>query len=156
MQRILQSADETVEFGRNVGKLISAPVMFLLEGSLGSGKTTFVRGLIAGLDAQDIVTSPTYLVAKEHLDARIHAVHLDIFRINDYARFVELGLEEYFDGSWVIACEWADKLAELSALDAIILRFSFAGDYTRTVDSMVNGTVAQSALVDLLLGRRTE
>jgi len=151
MKTILNSADETVEFGRRVGAVISAPVTFLLEGTLGSGKTTFVKGLAAGLGAQDVVTSPTYLVAKEYINARIKTVHLDLFRICDYERFVELGLEEYFDGSWIVACEWADRLINLKSLDAVVLKFFHSDDQSRTVEAEVQGTVAQNALLDTLM-----
>src|SRR5271156_6138788 len=65
---ITLSADETISWGRDFAKRLHAPVMVLLSGDLGSGKTTVTKGIVAGLNAakEDEVTSPTYTLVHEY------------------------------------------------------------------------------------------
>lgn len=147
----LNSPEEMFELGHETGKSIHAPVSIYLNGSLGTGKTVFTKGLLAGLDVQDVITSPSYLVAKEHIEARIRTVHIDLFRINSYDRFKSLGLEEYFDGTWNVICEWADRLKELPLSNVIVLRFETSGVNERKIEIQKVNVVAQSLLLETIL-----
>jgi tRNA threonylcarbamoyladenosine biosynthesis protein TsaE len=147
----LNSADEMLKFGMEVSRSIHAPLSIYLVGALGSGKTVFARGLLAGLDVQDTITSPSYLVAKEHIDARIRAVHIDLFRIDSYDKFRSLGLEEYFDGTWVVICEWADRINELGFSNVIVLQFRTTGHEERSIEIDRVNVVGQSLLLEAIL-----
>ena len=108
---VTHSAEETILRGREIGKRLTPPVLILLSGDLGAGKTTLTKGLASGLGAaeEEEVTSPTFtLVHKYERGARVY--HVDLYRIASPEDFDTLGLEEIFDEPAVVVIEWADKL----------------------------------------------
>lgn len=112
-ERVLltQSSEETILRGREIGSRLRPPVLILLSGELGAGKTTLAKGLVSGLGAakEDEVTSPTFtLVHKYECGVRVY--HVDLYRIESAQDFDTLGLEEIFDEPAVVIIEWADKL----------------------------------------------
>ena len=111
MAVISTTPERTFEIGRRIGLSLTLPTNLWLIGTLGAGKTVFAKGLIAGLGDEESVTSPSFLLAKEHTSGRLKLVHIDLFRVENEKRFKSLGLEDYFDGSWIVVCEWADRLS---------------------------------------------
>jgi tRNA threonylcarbamoyladenosine biosynthesis protein TsaE len=112
-ERVLltRSREETILRGREIGERLKPPVLILLYGDLGAGKTTLTKGVSSGLGAaeEDEVTSPTFtLVHKYERGPRVY--HIDLYRIQSAHDFDTLGLEEIFDESAVVIIEWADKL----------------------------------------------
>jgi tRNA threonylcarbamoyladenosine biosynthesis protein TsaE len=112
-ERVLltRSREETILRGREIGERLKPPVLILLSGDLGAGKTTLTKGVSSGLGAaqEDEVTSPTFtLVHKYERGPRVY--HIDLYRIQSAQDFDTLGLEEMFDESAVVIIEWADKL----------------------------------------------
>lgn len=108
---VTHSTEETIRCGREIGKRLTPPVLILLSGDLGAGKTTLTKGLASGLGAaqEDEVTSPTFtLVHKYERGARLY--HVDLYRIASSEDFETLGLEDIFDERAVVVIEWADKL----------------------------------------------
>ncbi len=147
----IESPEEMIDFGIRVGESIRAPMNFYLEGELGSGKTVFAKGVLAGLGTQDTVTSPTYLIAKEHSGARISTVHIDLFRIDSYSKFISLGLGEYFDGSWVVICEWADRISELPKTNSLRLILGKTSDTTRSIQMGSTTLITHSTVLETFL-----
>ena len=94
---ITHSSEETTAWGRAFAKRLTAPVLVLLTGDLGSGKTTLTKGLVAGLGAanEDEVTSPTFTLV--HVYGKAAKVyHADLYRIENFHDFETLGLEDVF------------------------------------------------------------
>ena len=90
-----RSPEETIAFGRDLAKELQPPCLVLIEGELGSGKTTLVKGLVAGLGAgrEEEVTSPSFTLVHEYGGA--HKVyHVDLYRVETEAELATLGLEE--------------------------------------------------------------
>jgi tRNA threonylcarbamoyladenosine biosynthesis protein TsaE len=102
-------ADETFAIGEKLGRLLEAGDVILLEGDLGAGKTTFTKGLAAGLGVQKAVNSPTFTIIKEY-KGRLPLFHMDVYRLED--SFEDLGFDEYFDGEGVTVVEWAHFIKE--------------------------------------------
>ena len=110
---ISQSVAETVAYGGRRVQSLHAGDVLALAGDLGSGKTQFVKGLVAGLGSDDEVTSPTFTLIHEYTSGRLPVYHLDFYRLNHRDELRHLGLEDYFDGEGVCVIEWADRFPEI-------------------------------------------
>lgn len=111
---ITSSAEETANWGRQFATRLHAPVLLLLTGELGSGKTTLTKGIVAGLGVahEDDVTSPTFTLVHVYGNAQKPAAkvyHADLYRIKNFTDFETLGLEEVFDHPAVLILEWAER-----------------------------------------------
>jgi len=104
-----------------------------VEGALGSGKTTFVRGLAAALVGGDWVTSPTFTFRHRYAGAGRILEHLDLYRIDAPAELAELGLEEAFGPGMVTAVEWPEKAPELVGRPRWRVVLTGSGDEPRTI-----------------------
>ena len=109
----LPDAAATRSLGIALGQTLPAGSVLLLEGELGSGKTTLVQGLGEGLSIQDAIDSPTFTLINEYFEGRLPLYHLDLYRLNATAT-AELSLETYWDGTeaelGIVAIEWAERL----------------------------------------------
>ena len=108
---VTNSSEETIQFGRDLGARLKPPVLILLSGELGAGKTTLTKGIVSGVGAarEDEVTSPTFtLVHKYEHGARVY--HVDLYRIGDFHDLETLGLEDVLAEPGVVIVEWPDKL----------------------------------------------
>ena len=107
---ITNSAEETIAWGRQLGEKLQAPLLVLLSGELGSGKTTLTKGIVAGLRVaqEDEVTSPTFTLLHEY--GSDHKVfHGDLYRLENFHDFETLGLEDVFAQPAIIILEWSDE-----------------------------------------------
>lgn len=102
---------ETLAFAKLLGERVQPSDVILLEGDLGSGKTTFTKGLAKGMGIDQIIKSPTYTLIREYTKGRLPLYHLDVYRLEE-AGGEGLGLEEYFYGKGVSVVEWSKFIAE--------------------------------------------
>jgi tRNA threonylcarbamoyladenosine biosynthesis protein TsaE len=111
---VTNSPEETVTFGRELAKQLRPPCLVLLEGELGSGKTTLVKGIVAGLGAarEAEVSSPTFTLVHEYGDAT-KVYHVDLYRIESADDLATLGLEDSFHQNAVVLVEWGEKLSNI-------------------------------------------
>lgn len=112
---VTHSAAETLDFGRKLARDLHAPCLVLLEGDLGSGKTTLAKGIVSGLGLarEDEVTSPSFALIHEYGQKR-KAYHVDLYRIEGPQELATLGLEELFSQPAVVIVEWGEKLGHHS------------------------------------------
>lgn len=132
------SAAETIELGRNIGRSLKGGEVFALIGNLGTGKTHLIKGISLGLEAHDSdqVSSPTFVLVNEYFgrEGLIHIYHIDAYRIETEAEFEALGFEEYCRPDSVVLIEWADKVTRvLNDYDCITLRLEHAGQDQRKI-----------------------
>lgn len=110
---ISNSAEETESFGRQFAGSVKPGDVIALTGELGSGKTQFVKGLVAALGARTPATSPSFTLLHEYSDGRLPVYHFDFFRIEDRQSAERLGLDDYFFADGVSVIEWADRFPDL-------------------------------------------
>lgn len=102
----VHSPRQTERLAARLGAIVEPGAVLILDGDLGAGKTTFVRGLAEGLGlpAQG-VSSPTFTLIHEY-EGPVPLYHFDAYRLNDSQEFVDLGADEYLSGDGVCAIEW--------------------------------------------------
>jgi len=106
----VRSEEETCEVARRLALSLEPGAVVLLLGDLGSGKTTFVRGMAPAFGiASDEISSPTFTLLQEHRGSRLTLYHADLYRIEG-PEADELGLEDLPAGPSVLVVEWAEKL----------------------------------------------
>lgn len=128
-------------------------MILLLFGDLGSGKTTFVQGLGAGLGIVESISSPTFTLINEYLEGRIPLYHVDLYRL-EMSQVDSLELEEsYYGGetlTGVLAIEWAERMRKPSQ-SAISLKFEYVSTGGRRATLMAYEDV-QVALLKKVIG----
>ncbi|XPM57912.1 MAG: tRNA (adenosine(37)-N6)-threonylcarbamoyltransferase complex ATPase subunit type 1 TsaE [Leptolyngbya sp. IPPAS B-1204] len=111
----IRLADEpaTRQLGFELGQRLPAGIVLLLNGDLGSGKTTLVQGLGQGLGIAEPIVSPTFTLISEYPEGRVPLYHLDLYRLQP-EEVDELYVEAYWSGSeyplGIVAIEWAERL----------------------------------------------
>jgi tRNA threonylcarbamoyladenosine biosynthesis protein TsaE len=106
------SAEDTRSLGRAISEALRPGDVVALAGDLGAGKTAFVQGAAAGLGVTEPVVSPTFTLVREY-DGRVHVVHVDVYRLDRINDVVDLGFDEFVDGSNVVFVEWGDVIQGL-------------------------------------------
>lgn len=133
MDVISQSPRETEEYGSLLAKSLMPGQIVAFIGDLGAGKTTFTRGLAAGLDIKSLVTSPTYTIANEYDEASIPLIHFDLYRLNHAEELFEIGWDEYLERGAILAVEWAERAKDLLPEDTIWVEIRRLDDTRRQI-----------------------
>ncbi|NTE05306.1 tRNA (adenosine(37)-N6)-threonylcarbamoyltransferase complex ATPase subunit type 1 TsaE [Agrobacterium tumefaciens] len=87
--------------------------IFIFDGDMGAGKTTFIKTFCQVLGVLDVVSSPTYSIVNEYESADGAVYHFDFYRIKDIQEAYDLGYEEYFYSGRICLIEWPERVAEL-------------------------------------------
>jgi tRNA threonylcarbamoyladenosine biosynthesis protein TsaE len=108
-----RSAGETTSLGTRIGGILRPGEVLLLVGDLGTGKTTFVQGLAAGLEISRRPRSPTFTMVHTYDGGKYPLVHVDLYRIDNTTEVLGLGLEELLEPPAVAAVEWGEKATSI-------------------------------------------
>lgn len=118
------SAEETFELGRRIGKEAKPGMIYCLDGDLGTGKTVLTKGIAAGLGITEPVVSPTFTIVQLYEEGRLPLYHFDVYRIDDPDEMEEIGYRDMFYGDGVTIIEWSELIAELIPKDAIRVKIT--------------------------------
>ncbi|MFC4389342.1 tRNA (adenosine(37)-N6)-threonylcarbamoyltransferase complex ATPase subunit type 1 TsaE [Gracilibacillus marinus] len=117
-----QTEEDTKRLANKLALLVKPGDVLTLEGDLGAGKTTFTKGLGAGLGVRRTINSPTFTIVKEY-QGEIPLYHMDVYRLENSEE--DIGFDEYFQGDGITVVEWASFIEEYlpdERLDIEILR----------------------------------
>lgn len=108
--------------------------IFLFEGEMGAGKTTFIAEVCRQLGVDDDFGSPTFSIVNEYLDREGNPIyHFDLYRIERPEEIIDLGAEEYFNSGNLCFVEWPDRLGGLTPEEARIVTIREESDSTRVL-----------------------
>jgi tRNA threonylcarbamoyladenosine biosynthesis protein TsaE len=129
---ISRSEEETKKFAARLGRSLKANDCLALIGDFGSGKTTFVKGLVQGLGSRkkNYVCSPSFVILKNY-PGRLPVYHFDLYRINRPKDFEDAGLEDFLSAGGVSVLEWADRFLKLLPREYLKIRFFISGPNAR-------------------------
>jgi len=109
---ISKSYNDTFKLGYDFSNKIQTGDVIGLIGNLASGKTSFVKGVLKGLNYNHDVTSPTFTLINEY-NAKIKVVHIDFYREANIERWNNMGFHDIINDDAIIIIEWADLLLDL-------------------------------------------
>ena len=131
---ITNSAEETIAWGRQFAAKLSAPILVLLSGDLGSGKTTLTKGIVSalGVAREDDVTSPTFTLLHSYGQDR-PVFHGDLYRIENFHDFETLGMEDLFAKPGIVILEWSERFPLPSPWPEVRVRLEHLGGDSRRI-----------------------
>jgi tRNA threonylcarbamoyladenosine biosynthesis protein TsaE len=130
---ITQSPQETIQKASDFAKELKAGDIVLLEGELGAGKTTFVKGLAKGLKAKmDKVVSPTFVLMNVY-KGRIPIYHFDLYRLERPEEIASLNIDEYLGAEGVAVIEWPKRLGDQMPQNTYLIELKHKNELEREI-----------------------
>ena len=127
------TAEETIELGRKIGRLLTKGDVIAMQGTLAAGKTTITKGIAESLGVTDTITSPTFCLISEY-SGKMPLYHMDVYRLEGGEDFVNLGTDDMIYGDGVSIIEWSEKIMEELPSRTIILRLTPQEDGSRLIE----------------------
>ena len=109
---IIYSIDEIEGVAKKILSLNLNSKIYILYGNMGSGKTTLIKSIVEKLDIDGVVSSPTFSIINEYYNGN-KIYHFDFYRIKDTDELLDIGIEEYVNGSNICFIEWPDLVIEM-------------------------------------------
>lgn len=124
------SAEETIQLGTKIGKLLEPGDIIAMQGTLAAGKTTFTKGIAQSLSIDETITSPTFTLISEYEGER-PLYHMDVYRLNSEEEFIDLGVEDLMYGEGISIIEWSEKVMGQLPKKTIIIHIEILEDNKR-------------------------
>ncbi len=150
---VSHSPEETHDIGRHLGQRAEPGDVFLLTGSLGTGKTCLTQGIAWGLGVEGYARSPTYVLATRYR-GRHTLHHVDLFRIGGPEEAWDLGMEEYLADDDVCVVEWADRAAEIFPQGSLWIALEYGDGESQRLITLKSEEGDSTRLLQGLTGRR--
>jgi tRNA threonylcarbamoyladenosine biosynthesis protein TsaE len=116
--------------GQKLARLCPAGCKLFLQGELGAGKTTLVRGFLSGLGYQG---SPTYTLVEPYQLNNLEIFHFDLYRLNDPEELESIGIRDYFSGSGTCLVEWPEKGAALLGTPDVFIQIQYQDEQRKVL-----------------------
>lgn len=137
------TAEETIELGRKIGRLLTKGDVIAMQGTLAAGKTTITKGIAESLGVTDTITSPTFCLISEY-SGKMPLYHMDVYRLDGGEDFINLGTDDMIYGDGVSIIEWSEKIMDELPKKTIILKLEPQEDGSRiiTIENWPHGEIA--------------
>lgn len=139
IEHLSKNTEETIELGEHLAKSLKRGDIICLFGELGSGKTTFTKGIAKGLGIDpNSVSSPSFVLLNAY-EGKWSLFHFDLYRAENYKQIFSLGSEEYLYGDGVAVVEWAQRMGTLLPEDYLGVHFFHRKDDHRLIKISASG-----------------
>jgi tRNA threonylcarbamoyladenosine biosynthesis protein TsaE len=144
-----KNAQQTKDIASKLAGCLKKQDILGFTGDLGAGKTTFIKGLAAGLDINEqFVTSPTFLLIKEY-KGKIPLYHFDLYRLKYIDEIELLGYRDYFYSDGITCIEWAEKIKKLLPLYYLRINIKIKGNNQRKITFNPHNERLQNCLEEI-------
>lgn len=134
MEIKIQSLEEISSAARQFVESIGERRIFALYGSMGAGKTTFIKAICEELGVEDVITSPTFAIVNEYTTGTGKPLyHFDFYRIKKLDEFYDMGGEDYFGSGNICFIEWPELIEDVLPEEAVIVNIKEVDDGSRLV-----------------------
>ncbi len=147
MNKTINSYDDMIMFGRNLGACLSDGCVIELIGDVGAGKTTLTKGIALGLDINEDIQSPSFTISRVY-NARddLHLCHYDFYRLNDAGLMNDELSEAISDKHNVVIIEWSGAVENALPADRIVVTIKMESELSRNLTIDAFGPNSQNIL----------
>ncbi|MBN2439909.1 MAG: tRNA (adenosine(37)-N6)-threonylcarbamoyltransferase complex ATPase subunit type 1 TsaE [Spirochaetales bacterium] len=123
---------DTIKIGTHIGERLKKGAIVCLEGSLGAGKTTLVKGIARALGITEEVTSPSFTIVSSY-SGRCDLYHIDLYRIEYVDELYDIGIDDLLYGNGITIIEWGEKIESYLPKDIIKINLLINEDNSRKI-----------------------
>lgn len=136
MQIIIKSPETIRESAKAFVEAMDDSTIFAFYGSMGAGKTTFIKAICEEMGVEDVITSPTFAIVNEYRSATSGELiyHFDFYRIKKQEEVYDMGYEDYIESGAVCFMEWPELIEELLPEDVVKVSIKQQEDGSRIVE----------------------
>ena len=136
---ISYTPQETMQWGKRIARRLWPSSVICLTGNLGSGKTTFVKGVAQGLQISPVkVNSPTFVLLNIY-EGKRSLFHFDFYRLEQLEEIEKIGYDEFLYGDGVTVIEWAERLRHLFPTENLTVKLGYKTEQERTLEIVAHG-----------------
>ncbi|QZE14212.1 tRNA (adenosine(37)-N6)-threonylcarbamoyltransferase complex ATPase subunit type 1 TsaE [Halosquirtibacter laminarini] len=132
-KEVIQSIGDIDRVAREFLEAHSDETVFAFYGTMGVGKTTFIKALCEVLEVEDYVTSPTFSLVNEYASSKGNIFHFDFYRIKNIQEVYDFGYEEYFYSGKICLIEWPELIDPLLPTNTVVVKLEEQEDGTRMI-----------------------
>jgi tRNA threonylcarbamoyladenosine biosynthesis protein TsaE len=139
IEHLSHSPEETMRLAQTFAKHLKVGDIVCLEGNLGAGKTTFVKGMASGLRVKPVeVTSPTFVIMN-YYKGKLPIYHFDFYRLENPKELATVNFDEYFFGNGISVVEWPERLGAAMPLEFFEIKLDHQGETERLLRLSARG-----------------
>ena len=133
MEIKIQDLEHINEAAKQFVARIGDHKVFAFYGSMGAGKTTFIKAVCEELGVEDVITSPTFAIINEYTGQEGTIYHFDFYRIKKLEEVYDMGYEDYFYSGALCFIEWPELIEEVLPEDAVKVSITEKEDGSRAI-----------------------
>ncbi len=132
MEKNSSNPEQTISIGVEFSKQLEDGDVIAIDGEIGAGKTTFIKGVLEGLGYDGSVTSPTYTLVNEYQFDR-SVIHIDCYREKDLKRWLDIGIMDYINSGSIIIIEWPGYIKKILPINCININIQQLSNFERKI-----------------------